>query len=157
MWVILPDCRHTSGKMFTPSRVKPAQNTLQTQIWRRGTGSVPAHLASVSPCHRWHHHPLLPPPSSLNVSCNESLIGSSQQRYRPSHACGKSALVNIESSSKYWIHDWLNNSIWRLSCRKEQTLITQLIGLLNSARLHHPLSLGPAPAGCCQGHYSNLN
>lgn len=58
--------------------------------------------------------PSTPPQSSpLNVSCNESLIGSSPQPRRHSRM-RQSASVNIELSSKYWIHDWLNNSIWRL-------------------------------------------
>lgn len=59
------------------------------------------------------HYPPTPPSSPLNASCNESLIGSSAQPRRHSHVW-QSASVNIELSSKYWIHDWLNNSIWRL-------------------------------------------
>lgn len=58
------------------------------------------------------HYPS-PPSSPLNVSCNESLIASSPQPRRHSHVW-HSASVNIELSSKYWIHDWLNKSIWRL-------------------------------------------
>lgn len=159
MWTVFPfQCGNTCDGCLHPVECNPQKKHLADTCLEGGNWLTSRALCPwVSLSHEKETPQSQPRTSPLNVSRSESLMGSSPQQYLLSHASCKNILVNIKLSSKYWILDWLTNSISRLSCSEEQTLMRKMIGLLNTARLPYLLPLDSSPAGCWQGYYSNLN